>query len=270
MADLSVGAAWNETVSFLRRDGRLVLPIAFLFVALPPAMLQLLGGPSQMATPRGTPEPGIWLLLLPVSMILSMIGTIAIAHLAMRPGASVGEALGVGGRRFLPLLGATLLIVIVVGLVTVPILLLAGGAAALQGNPQGASGAATLLLLLFLLIAIAVWVRLLLMTPVAAAEPVGPVGIIRRSWNLTAGHFWQLLGFVLLCIVAALVLTLAITAVVGIPIVVLAGQPELGSASYFLMMLLTAVVQSGLVAIFATLLARIYLQLAGPRAEVFA
>ena len=41
MANLSITTAWNETVAFIAREARLVLPIAFLLLALPGAAMQL-------------------------------------------------------------------------------------------------------------------------------------------------------------------------------------------------------------------------------------
>ena len=35
-------------------------------------------------------------------------------------------------------------------------------------------------------------------SPVASEETVGPIGIIRRSWELTRGNWWRLFGFIVL------------------------------------------------------------------------
>ena len=42
MANLSVTGAWNETMAFMKRESGLVLPIAFLLVALPAAYVDFL------------------------------------------------------------------------------------------------------------------------------------------------------------------------------------------------------------------------------------
>ena len=113
---------------------------------------------------------------------------------------------------------------------------------------------------------LALWVRLMLMTPVAAAEDGGPVRIIQRSWALTGGHFWKLLGFVLLAAIAVLVLLFAVSATGGILIFLLAGPPRPDSFAMMLVLLLAALIQAAISALFATLTARIYAQLSGPRA----
>ena len=272
MAKLSITTAWNETVAFIGREAQLILPIAFLLLALPGAALQLFM-PAQ--APGATPEfPPILWLLFPIAVATGMIGSIAITWLALRPGGSVGEALQRGLSRFLILFAASLLIGLAALALLVPLMLLFAGGAVLSGGtvPAAAAGPMLLAMLVFMLVVIAVWVRLMLMTPVAAAEDVGPIGIISRSWALTAGRFWKLLGFLLLLILAAIVVTFAVSAVIGIVLFLAAGPPEPGSVSMIVMMIVSALIQSVLSAIFLVLVARIYAQLAGSddKSEVFA
>lgn len=270
MANLSITTAWNETTSFVRREAGLILPIALLLIALPGAALQL----AMPAPPPGeAAEPGLWMLLLPVVMAASMVGTVAISFLALRPGTSVGEALQLGLRRFIILFAAWLLLALGLAIVLLPLILLFAGSAAFSGtaDPAALAGPMLLAFLIFAMLAIALWVRLMLMVPVAAAEAVGPIGIIRRSWELTGGHFWKLLGLVVLLVILAVVVLVAISAVVGIFVIVAAGQPEPGGAAFFAIVIVSALLQSLISAFFVTLVARIYAQLAGPvDADVFA
>lgn len=259
MANLSISTAWNETAGFVKREGRLLFPLAFVLIALPSALFQA-AAPAQEGA-----DPNLWLMLilLPVMLVGSIVGNIAIAFLALRPGASVGDAIGRGLRRFLAAFGALLLLVLGVVVAAIPVFLIVGIEAMAAGGEPELGPLAILLLLLWVLILIFISVRLMLMTPVAAAEEAGPIGILKRSWALTAGHFWKLLGFVLLIAIVAAVLVLAVSAVLGIVIVLAAGQPEPGSASNFLVLLLMAVLNAILAAFFTTLVARIYAQLSG-------
>ena len=271
MANLSISTAWNETAEFLKREAGLILPIAFLLIAVPGALMQILM--PEPATPGAIPEAGAWLLIFPVAIIASMIGTIAISTLALRPGTSVGEALQRGMRRFIMLFLASLLLGIVFALIAIPLFLVIAGGAVFAGglDPAAVAGPIVLVMLILFVILLALWVRLMLMTPVAAAEEVGPVAIIQRSWNLTSGRFWKLLGFALLLMIVGIVIVFAITAIIGILIFALAGSPEPGSTSMILMTIVSALLQSVLSAVFVTMIARIYAQLAGtPPAEVFA
>lgn len=271
MANLSVSKAWSETAAFMSREAGLVLPVAFLLIALPGAAMQLFMPTGEPGSP---PEAGLWLLLIPIVVIASIIGSIAITHLALRPGSSVGEALQVGLRRFLPLFLASLLIGIVAGIILVLLVaLLVGGEnlAAAEVNPLAVMGPMMLVFFIAFILSLAIWIRLMLMTPVATAEGLGPIGIIRRSWQLTAGYFWKLLGLMILLIIVALVVTLAISAVLGILLILVAGPPEPGSVSMIVLAIVSALIQSVLSAVLVTLIARIYVQLAGTVSpEVFA
>ena len=270
MANLSITEVWNETADFVRREARLLFPIAFLLVALPGSVLQLFM--PQPAAPAELPEAGLWLLFLPLAAVLAMIGTIALNYLALRPGASVGEALQRGGRRFIFLFAASLLVALAAALALVPLLILVGGLAAAAGGGASATPAAAFALVLVMLVAmLALWVRLLLMTPVAAVEEGGPIGIIRRSWDLTRGHFWRLFAFAVLVLVAASIAMGVITLLVGIVVALFAGPPDPLTLSAILMALVTALLQALFTMIFATLIARIYAQLTGsPASDVFA
>lgn len=272
MATLSITKAWNETTEFMRREARLVLPIAFLLISLPGAMLQYV---------LPTPEPGVpfdlqaWMDNLPLFFLLalaagliSLIGTIAINYLAIRAGATVGEALQVGLRRFIFLFLASLLLALAAVVACAPLFLLVIG----NAPGEGPGGLFLLLLLIYMLLFIAAWIRLMMMSPVTAAENVGPIGIITRSWALTRGYFWKLLGFVILFAIAAIVAIVAISMVVGIIVALATGAPPTpGSTAAFVMLLVTAILQAIVTAFFATMAGRIYVQLSGTgQAEVFA
>jgi hypothetical protein len=260
MASLSITEAWNETGELLRREGRLLYPIAFLLTALPGAIMQAL----MPERPLGTlPEPGPWLIMLPVSILATLIGTIALTVLALRAGTSIGEALQAGLRRLLPLLGALLLVGLAGAVLMIPLTALIGGLAMTGGSTPELNGALMFVPLLFLIIATIFWVRLMLMTSVAAAEDAGPLRIISRSWALTRGHFWRLLGFALLFGILVLVTLLAVSAVGGILIYFVAGEPHPGSLAMALVLLLSAVFQAAISCVFTILLARMYAQLSG-------
>jgi len=273
MASFSITTAWNETVEFLKRESRLVLPIAFLLVSLPGAALQYM-----MPTPTPGQPPDLEglmqglktvLLALPVVVVLSLIGTIAISYLAIRPGRTVGEALQVGGRRFIFLLLATLLLGIGAVCLFLPLFALIGLYA-----PTPPPGALIFLLVLFYLILfLALAIRMMLITPIAAAEEAGPIAIIVRSWALTKGYFWKLLGFLIVFWITALIVVMVISIIFALIVTLFAGPPMPGSFPAFLLLLCSAVVQAVVTSIIATMVARIYVQLAGigtTPAEVFA
>lgn len=262
MAGLSITTAWNETANFVKGNMGALLTIAFALIALPSIAFQALG-PGQVS-PGEAAQAGLWLLLMPVVIVLSIVGTLAISALALGRENVVGPAIALGFRRFLPLFGATLLVGVTALIVMIPLVLLLGVRPEdIAGGDRAAAGRIVLVMLLFLLIFLFIWVRLMLMTPVAAAERGGPVAILRRSWELTAGRFWKLLGFALLFIVAGLVVMFAATAVLGIAIALVAGRPDPGSVSALVLLLLSGVLNAIFVVYFTTMLSRIYVQLMG-------
>jgi hypothetical protein len=262
MTELSITRAWNEAAAFLGREFALVFLIAFLFVALPGAALQYLI-PQPETSGLLTPEEAMAamrpiLLFLPVIIILALIGSIAINYLAIRPGASVGEALAVGARRFIMLLLAGLLVGIAALLAFTPLFLLV----APTGTPAS-PGAVLLLLLVYLVLFVALSIKLLLISPVAAGEHGGPIALIARSWALTRGHFWKLLGFVILFWIVAVVLLVVASIVIALVLALSLGAPLPGTGAFFAFNLVSAVMQAVVSVVFTVTVARIYAQLAG-------
>ena len=267
MANLSISTAWDETLAFVRREGRLLFPIAFMLVALPVAVMQAFT-PAAPA-PDQPPPAGIWLLLFPLSIAVSMVGNLAISYLALRPGTSVGESISQGARRFLPLFGALVLLAIAGSLLAfalaiIVVMIVPGAAAGSAGGVPSAAFATAVMLIVVLMLPAFVYfsARLLPMTPLAAVEPVGPIGIITRAWALTRGHALKLAGFILLVGLVYLVGASAIQVVAGIVIGLLAGPPEPGSLAALLLIIIMAGVNTVFGPYLTSFIARIYAQLA--------
>ena len=138
--------------------------------------------------------------------------------LALRPGRA--SAKRTAGRGVSAVLGAALLI----------------GLGAILGDPAclavmwravalGIPALAVIPVLLAIPLLVFLWTRLLLANPIGAMEPGGPVTILKRSWALTAGRFWQLLGFLILLMIVAIVASGAIAAVGGSLIALTSGRP---------------------------------------------
>src|SRR3546814_6613670 len=67
-------------------------------------------------------------------------------------------------------------------------------------------------------------VRLILLNAVVLHEPVNSVEAIRRSWRLSAGLFWKLLGFIFVLLILVLVVQLVSQILFGIMGSVLGGS----------------------------------------------
>lgn len=268
MPSLSITQAWNETASFVKRESGLLFPLAFMLVALPVALMEVFS--PAPAAPGEVPAAGAWLLFVPLVMVTSMIGNLAISYLALRPGTSVGEAIGRGARSFFSLFGAALLLMVAAGIgffiiAMVMVMIVPGAAADAQsGVVTGPMATATLLTMLVLLpLLLFLGARLMLMTPIAADEQAGPIALITRSWALTRGNAWKLVGFMLLVLILVMVVSMAVQAVAGLLFTLVAGPPEPGSTSRLLITLVMAAVNTVITAYLTSLIARIYVQLSG-------
>ncbi|HEX2764359.1 MAG TPA: glycerophosphoryl diester phosphodiesterase membrane domain-containing protein [Allosphingosinicella sp.] len=265
MPRLSITTAWNEASAILKRDFGALFAIALAFMLLPnfafQALVPRLIDPSAGISLRLIIVP--FLLLLPVAL-MSAVGSLAITTLALGRERVVGSAIGHAVRRVLPMLGAGALLLLGFVLVCAPLFFAVGLRAqdVLQPTPA-VLGRFLLAMLVFFAIFLFVGVRLMMMTPVAAGETAGPIGIIRRSWQLTRGRFWKLFGFLLLMVIVLGLVGGVASLVLGIVIAAVAGAPEPGSASGLLLLLVSLLVNSAFAVVMATMIARIYLQLAG-------
>ncbi|HEY0014237.1 MAG TPA: hypothetical protein VGB79_15445 [Allosphingosinicella sp.] len=263
--------AWNDTAAFVKREWRLLLPIALLLNALPMAFAMAV---LPQWSPERMPEPGLWLLAVPLAALVGIVGNVAISWLAMSPGRTVGEGLRRAFSRFLPLFAVYLIvgagIFILFVIVAVVAALSIPGLVPQAPNTRALGGFAAILLVVMVPVLLYVSVRLMLAAPVAAAEEGGPIAIMKRSFALTRPVFWTLLGFLILITVLAWVIQTVAAMIIGIPILLLAGRPEESGISEVLILLIGSAVSSVLTVYITTMVARIYLRLSGrPNADVF-
>ena len=254
MTPLSISTAWNETTAFVKREAGLLFPIALAFLAIPAILFQF---SMPQVEPGKTPEPGAWMLFILPLAVVTMLGSVAISRLAIVPSQSVRDAIGHGMRRLLPLVGAVVLLTLAAFIALVPLTLIIG----VLGLDQRMT--TLLMALIFLALLTFVWVRFLLVTPIAAAEPAGAVAILQRSWRLTAGHFNKLIWSMTAFAIAAAIALLAVSLAVGTVLALLLGAPAPGSISYVLTLIIDGVLNALLAIYMNVLIARIYVQLAG-------
>jgi hypothetical protein len=271
MAGLSITRAWNEGSAFVRQEAGALFLIVFGLSVLPGIIAQvvvngLVAAPALVPGAKPDPERliaalGITFAAVLPAILLSLWGNLTVVLLVLRRQSVIGGALRLAAGRILPLLGAS--VVLLLGL----LLLFLPPAAILAGAGERQPGLFALVFLLLLPIMLFVAVRVLLMTPVAAAEAAGPLRIIARSWSLTSGHFAKLLGFLALALVAMLVTVAVVGIVGGLLVLAIAGKASGINAAAVLMMLLSGAAQAVLVTFFLATVARIYAQLAGDSAS---
>lgn len=261
MAAFSISRAWDETKERIAADGRLFAIVAAALLLLPQAIVAVGAPPEELSGVR----PTGWLNLLAfIAALFGIVGQIAIIRLAQVPATSVGEAISHGLKRFLPVVGAVLLLIVAVFIVAVPLMLLLGGLGALEAAETGAmSRSVVLAVFIIMLLALLVGPKFLLVMPVATAETGGPVHILKRSWSLSGGHYFRLLGFILLILVAAIVVVIATQFVGGSVLLAIFGELSPLSVGALIYALLFGAFQAAFGAVISIMLGRIYLQLAG-------
>jgi hypothetical protein len=256
MSKLSLSRAWEETNAVLARDGRLFVAVALALFVLPGLVLSVSMPSSE---PGKFPPAGPWIAIALAVLLISLIGQLAVLRLAMEPHVAVGEAIMHGVRRLLYYVAAMLCWL-------VPILvagsLLYGVLAADETHP---SLAAALALLALTVLGTFLGVRLMLSSAVASAETVGPLAILRRSWDLSSGNWWRLFAFLLLFFIGALCLLWAAETVVGLLVRLAVEDSGPRSTGGLLIAIASQIVSALMSVAFFVLLARIYTQLAGGR-----
>ena len=254
MTTLSISRAWNETTAFVKREANLLFPVALALIALPSIIAQFF---LPQPVPGQQPEMGAEVLWFIPLVIVTMIGSLAITTLALRPAQSVGDAIAHGTRRLLPALGAVLILSVATVALAIPAIIVITFLGLAQQT------ATTLGILVFLAIFTFIWIRVILMTPIAVAEPVGPVRILKRSWEMTSGHFSKLILFATVIAIVAVIAFTAITLVFGSLIALVAGAPQPGNLSFVLTLVVSGIASAVFSVYFQVAIARIYAQLDG-------
>jgi hypothetical protein len=267
MSNLSIGRAWDEAKVALQANRRLIVPVALGMILLPAVIASMV----EPQVPTGEqPPPGLWMLVVLAMIIIMFIGQLAMVLMVNGWRGSVGQAIGQAARRTPTLILAALMIGIVVILLFSLVLAIGMGRSIESGQFDWASisGFGWILLCLAFAALLFFSVRMMLLVAVVASEPLGPIASIRRVYSLTSGHFWQLLGFVLMLMVGFFVVALTLGAVIGALVTLVAGRPEPWSLSLLLVALTGGLVQAGFVMVYSAMLARIYAQLCAGQLHV--
>lgn len=236
----SYNAVWEDTGRLLRAHGALLLAIAGVFIFLPTLLVGYFFPTPEPATTdlnlyiqivgRFIKDHLIWYVL---QSFIVMIGTAAMLRLVFPPRVTVAGAI-LFGALLLPaysILGVMTNFIVFVGL------------------------------LLLLVPGLYLWGRVLPAGPAMVAEDKrNPIAALKRGFALSRDHGWAILGLLLLVLIPGGILIWVIQQLVGILLILAAGQ-EVGK-------LLTAVVYCALNAIFAVVMtmlsAAIYRALAAP------
>ena len=262
---LSISRAWDETLEIFRRDGGLLVSVALALIVLPAIIVGIVAPPEPGATASG----GAQILRL-VAGLIAVVGQLALIRLALGPSTTVGDAITHGARRFPSAFGAILILIIIMAVIIIPVMgvlaVLTGvDPATMETRPTPQVG---LLIIIMCLIALAVSVRFTLISSVASAEAIGPLAIVKRSWVLTRGHFWRVLGLVALLLIAAVALLMTAGVLGGLFARLVSADIQPFSLAALIVSLIAGVAQGAFSVLASVMLARVYAELAGGGAEV--
>ena len=272
MAGLSISRAWDESRSILARDGRLFASVALALVALPLAILATCVPGGMIAALglaiAGNIGSGVGLIAV---LLIMLLGQLSITRLTLGPSISVGGAIGAALRRAPSYIGAAFIVGVVI---TVAIFILAL-ALVLIARPASqealeTSPVAMIAMAGVVVVYLVIFTRVISVAPaIATSEPEqGPLGIVRRAWKLTAGHFWRIAGCVILFFIASSIASAAIAMAFGTAVQLGLGPVEPFSTSAALVGLVEGLLTAVVVSLLMIMLARIYAQLAGRDASV--
>jgi hypothetical protein len=260
---LSISAAWDRTKARFSADGGLLLTVALALIALPSALAEF-AFPSS-SNPFGAVASAGEMVTVIVVLLLGIVGQLALVKLTLGRSVSVGEAILHGARRMPVFLAAAVILLLILFVLAIPFgMLLAAMGVAMSPGAAPTDGRGLLIVAVFFGLVLFLGTRLLVSSPVASMEPVGPIAILKRSWKLTSGNFWRLFAFIWLFLIAAMVVLIAAASLTHLIVGQLFGAVEPFTAGALIIALVVSLVTSGITAMFVVMVSEIYAQLAAP------
>ena len=270
-----IGSVWDSTQQVLAGRAGMLAPIAAIGFVLP-TVLQMLAMPGTAAR-AGAGVGILGLVVMLLGAVLGIWGQLAIMALATHPATTMGDASRAAIRRILPVIGVALVLGFAFALaLLVPIMVLAASGydfaalMAAKGNPTlmpavpgGASAFLVFFGLAFGIVAIWLGARLMLTYAVVLNERCG-LGAYARSFRLTRGLTWRLIGMCLLFFVVILVATLAVQGVAGAALRLMLG-PDRPGVVLGLVGIFGSIVNAGFLTLAYVFVARLYVAAAGER-----
>jgi hypothetical protein len=254
--NLALGAIWEETIAFARAELALLTPLAMLGFGLP-TLIMLMAVPVDAAT-AGMLKPGPWMLWFLPCGILSMLGSLSVSALALRPGVSVRESIGVAIARLPAGLGLLLLYVGVQVAMAIPL----AAAGMVEMRLSGAVGPMSMVMNLAA-IAVTIWlfVRLMPIWAVLSDRPQRPWVAVRAAFRLTRGCYPKLLMLRVIMVLASLLLMLVLLIPIGAIAQLIGAAVGGASVSIILSFVATGAMVAAIGGIWTVFVARLYRRL---------
>lgn len=211
---LPVSEIWEDTMSFVRREWGLIAPVSLALLGLSNAAAEMAG--NAMGPDGPANGPGWAVLLFVVTIFLSQFGQLAIMALALKPGVSVGEAIGLAARRMPKLIAISLIMVLVLVIAALPLAILLAANGIDLGTPTDRLPASAAFgVFVFLGLLAWLFVRLLPLNALLIDADPAIGATIKATFAMTRGHATILLGLSALYLLISLITAGAATFVVG-------------------------------------------------------
>lgn len=218
---VDMGTIWDRTTRFLGDNLRAWLPVLLLAIFIPQTVSDILQLASASVGQATAQVAGLLLALV------GLWGQLFVVALALDPGAgaAAARATATGGLVRALIVMLALFVVAIVLLAPLGVVLAMGGVDLTQLNgqtqqlsPDLSTGARLFLGLYFLallIVALFVTARLVPLYPVVLGERLS-LGAIGRSFAVTRGMTWKLIGVLLLFVVVFAVAAVAARSVIGV------------------------------------------------------
>lgn len=260
---ISYSAVWDDTIRMVRANASLLVAVAGVFLFLPSLLLGTFA-PQPTATSSAAAAQlmadyyqrnFVWIVIVGM---LTFVGNLSILVLALdetRP--TVAGAIGEAFRRLWRYFTVSLLAGIMMLIAFLPSILWFGST--MRAGPNAAGFAGTLALMIPALYLAS---RLAVTGPLVVAEPqLGSIPVIRRSFVMSRGAGWAILGLIVIVCAVFVIVNLAATLVFGSLFLFADRAADAGGVGAFLLALLQAAIGAAFNVILIVLLASIYRRL---------
>ena len=265
---VTMGSVWDRTTQVMAGRGGMLAGIAALTIFLPGVVRNAFAFYA-MPTTMGMRLVG--LILTIATLLLSVWGQLAIIAAASDPATDRPAAQRIATGRLLPAIGVSIVVGVVLILSYLPaIAMLAGSgidfaavAAGAQIQPGDVSGGLLALMGLYTLVWLVVllWLsaRLTIWQAVLVNERIG-LRSLMRSWALTRGTTWRIIGVLILFVIVVGIATLATQFVTGTVFRLILGADNIATA-LFLAGITASVVSTILAVIGIVFITQLYVAL---------
>lgn len=237
---LDFSDTWSNALALLSAHKEAALAIAGVFLFLPQVVVGYFMSNIEAAGVSTSDQMMVvyeqWFaangLMLFLSTLVTMIGSIALYVIFLRGNQTIGEALVTALKLFIPFLLLAILTAIAVGIGFV-LLIIPGIYLAIKFSLGGAV--------------------------IAAEHVLNPIEAMKRSWHVTKGNSVRIFFFLLIMLVVGMIALVAVSAVIGIPLNLMLPT----EAALFANNIVSSAASSVFSVVLAAVYAAIYLQLAG-------